>query len=177
MRYQCCRKKLVAGAVALSLVACGRLEVPEASDEYNEVVVAEESAEEEEEIDKNLLGDEEPEDTSESAGIDLDLTGMSTTMVYSEVYNIMVNPKDYIGKTIKMKGECLITPSDDNTKVYYACLIKDATACCSQGIEFELSEDYEYPQEGEQVTVSGIFDTYEEDGVMYCHLKNAKRYE
>ena len=37
-------------------------------------------------------------------GIDVDLTKLSSTMVYSEVYNMMYTPDDYIGKTVKMKG-------------------------------------------------------------------------
>ena len=157
MRYRCCKKILIAGVVALSLVACGRSEVPEASDDQDDVVIAESAIEEEEEVDKNLLGDEEPSTSAQSSEVDLDLTAMSSTMVYSEVYNIMVSPKDYIGKSIKMQGECVITPSEDNTKVYYACLIKDATQCCSQGLEFVLEDEADYPEAGETVTVSGIF--------------------
>ena len=41
---------------------------------------------------------------ADSAPVDLDLTSMSGTMVYSEVYNIMSNPDEYIGKTIRMNG-------------------------------------------------------------------------
>jgi exonuclease VII large subunit len=97
-------------------------------------------------------------------------------MVYAEVYNIMMSPKDYIGKNIKMSGECVITPNEDFSKNYYACLIKDATACCSQGLEFELEDENSYPEEGETVTVSGVFETYEENGTLFCHLENAKLY-
>ena len=35
---------------------------------------------------------------------DVDLTTLSSTMVYSEVYNMMTAPSDYIGKNVKMKG-------------------------------------------------------------------------
>jgi len=37
-------------------------------------------------------------------GIDVDLTAMSATMVYSEVQNMMLKPADYMGKTVKMAG-------------------------------------------------------------------------
>jgi len=40
----------------------------------------------------------------ESEGVDLDLTALSSTIVYSEVYNMMVTPEKYIGKTVKMSG-------------------------------------------------------------------------
>ena len=39
----------------------------------------------------------------------------------------------------------------------------------------EIIEDYpdDYPKEGEKITVTGIFDIYEEDGFKYCQLINA----
>ena len=54
----------------------------------------------------------------------------------------------------------------------------DATACCAQGIEFNPTDDYTYPDDfpldGDTVTVEGEFDTYVEDGYKYCTLRNAK---
>lgn len=66
----------------------------------------------------------EPGGQAEST-IDVDLTQLSSTMVYSEVYNMMISPDDY-------------------------------------------------PELGSDITVTGIFETYEEDGYTYCRLKNAK---
>ena len=31
----------------------------------------------------------------------------------------------------------------------------------------------DYPKEGDEITVTGIFDIYEEDGFKYCQLINA----
>ena len=45
------------------------------------------------------------EPTQSTDGVDVDLTRLSSTMVYSEVYNMMNAPGDYIGKTIKMTGQ------------------------------------------------------------------------
>ena len=63
-----------------------------------------------------------------------------------------------------------------NTKKYdFACVIADATACCSQGIEFVPDGDYTYPELNSSITVSGIFATYYEEGVYrYCRLIYAK---
>ena len=49
---------------------------------------------------------EEPEQTQTSAdGVDVDLTVLSSTMVYSEVYNMLYNdPAHYLGKTVKARG-------------------------------------------------------------------------
>jgi len=42
------------------------------------------------------------DDSEVNTRIDVDLTEMSSTMIYSEVNNIMTNPDDYMGKTIKI---------------------------------------------------------------------------
>ncbi len=120
--------------------------------------------------------DELPKSTTE--GIDIDLTQLSSTMVYSEVYNMMMSPEAYVGKTVKMSGAFSYCKVDETGKEYYACIIQDATACCSQGIEFVLDGEHvypdDYPEIGSDVCVVGVFDTYEEDGGTYCTLKNAK---
>ena len=116
-------------------------------------------------------------DDSNIIDIDLDLTTMSSTMIYSEVYNIMCYPDDYREKCIKMSGTCSIFEDLTTGQLYYACIIQDATQCCQQGIEFNLQDSYiypdDYPENGEEVTVVGIFETYAEDGVLYCRLRDA----
>lgn len=111
-------------------------------------------------------------------GIDIYLTTLSSTMVYSEVWNMLVYPENYVGKTVKMNGALAIYHDEDTDKNYFACVISDATACCSQGIEFALTDDYkypdDYPEEGGEICVTGVFDTYEEDGYMYCTLRDAR---
>ncbi len=114
----------------------------------------------------------------DTAGIDVDLTKMSSTMVYSEVYNMLVNPDDYIGKTVRMRGNYASSQNPVATQMYFACIIQDATACCSQGIEFVPQDHYKYPDqypaEGQEITVTGVFDTYKEGEYMYCTLRNAE---
>ncbi len=109
--------------------------------------------------------------------IDVDLTALSSTMVYSEVYNMMTDPGSYIGKTVKMSGVYAVYYDEGTGKYYHACIISDATACCSQGIEFELKSGYsypdDYPEEGGEICVTGTFDTYEEGEYTYCTLRNA----
>ena len=122
--------------------------------------------------------------TQSADGIDVDLTVLSSTMVYSEVYNMMVTPDSYIGKTIKMKGQFAVYQATDESgafipdQMYFACFIADATACCSQGREFALACEHAYPDDypelGSEITVTGIFELYEEDGCRYCRLGNAE---
>ena len=111
-------------------------------------------------------------------GIDIDLTNASATVVYSEVYDMMYFPENYVGKNIKMDGLFTYYYDEAMDKYYFACIIMDATACCSQGIEFELTDDYvypdDYPEDGGDICVVGTFDTYEEDGFTYCVLRDAR---
>ena len=106
--------------------------------------------------------------------VDVDLTALSATMVYSEVFQMMYYPEDYIGKTVKMEGLFDHYHDDATGKDYYACIIQDATACCAQGIEFQLS-DGNYPADAtNDVMVKGTFETYEENGAKYCTLVDAE---
>lgn len=113
--------------------------------------------------------------TTEAKSVDLDLTQLSSTLVYSEVYNMLITPDDYKGKNIKMKGLFNQYTDEQTGKTYNAVIIPDATACCQQGLEFELS-DKTNPnfEQGAEITVVGTFDTYSEGELLYCHLKNAK---
>ena len=119
----------------------------------------------------------EAKDTAaESAdGVDVDLTAMSSTMVYSEVLNMQQTPDKYLGKVVKMKGPFSVTEIDGNR--YFACIIKDATACCSSGIEFDWAGDHsypeDYPKENQEITVTGTFTTYMEGKNKYLQLKDA----
>ena len=109
--------------------------------------------------------------------VDVDLTKLSSTMIYSEVLNMVQTPDNYLGKVVKMSGNFATTENTDKTKRYFACIIPDATACCSQGIEFVLDGDYEYPLDypelNAEITVTGVFDTYMEGDYQYCQLLHA----
>ena len=105
----------------------------------------------------------------------MDLTELSSTVVYSEVYNMLITPDDYKGKIVKMKGQFNQYTDEKTGKIHNAVIIPDATACCQQGLEFELSDktNPNFEQDTE-ITVVGTFDTYSDDKFSYCHLKNAK---
>jgi len=116
--------------------------------------------------------------SSDSAeGIDIDLTELSATMVYAEVYNMMTSPESYVGKTVKMGGTFASYHDEASGNDYFACIVADATACCAQGIEFTLKGDYsypdDYPEEGGDICVVGVFETYEEGDNTYCRIRDA----
>ena len=113
-----------------------------------------------------------------STKVDLDLSRLSGTIVYSQVYNMMVEPEKYIGMKIRMSGYYSGYEDTERGVVYHSCVIPDATACCAQGIEFVWSGEHawpdDYPEEGTDITVTGRLESYEEDGYMYLHLVDSE---
>ena len=110
-------------------------------------------------------------------GVDIDLTVLSANMVYSEVFCMVYEPDEYIGKIIKMEGTFIYYYDEATGNEYFACIIKDATQCCAQGIEFVPTSDYTYPDDfpadGEPICVIGTFDKYEENGNTYLTLRDS----
>lgn len=182
---------LLAVCMTLSLCACGKDSEEGAgndvssSDEKSSASAESIPTPKEQETPDEQQTPEEPEQTQTSAdGVDVDLTVLSSTMVYSEVYNMLYNdPAHYFGKTVKAKGTFslyqLVTDGVlQPDPVAYACIIADATACCAEGMEFVLEGDYTYPDDypelGAEITVIGEFQSYEENGMTWYHLVNAR---
>ena len=47
-------------------------------------------------------------------------------------------------------------------------------SCCATGLEYVLPEGSEYPADGEEITVTGTFETYVDvDKIEYCRLTGA----
>lgn len=112
---------------------------------------------------------------TQASDIDIDLTRLSSTMVYSEVYNMMNTPENYVGKMVRMNGKLAVYKYPERN--YYTCIIKDATACCQQGMEFLWAGNHkypdDYPNEGDGIIVTGVFDIYYEGENKYVQLKDA----
>ena len=113
--------------------------------------------------------------TRDPSKIDLDLTQMSATMIYSTMFDMLVMPEDYVEKNIKLKG-WFETYTDETTgEIFYAVVVPDATACCQQGLEFVWPGDHKYPEdfpkEGADLTVTGIYKLIENDGITYNYIE------
>ena len=104
----------------------------------------------------------------------VDLTTLSSTMVYAEVYNIMSYPDDYAGKTLKVGGTYQSEYYAPTKQYYHFIVIADAAACCAQGLEFAWTGDHaypkDYPKDGAPIEVTGVYERYEERGETYYHL-------
>ena len=113
--------------------------------------------------------------------IDIDLTTMSSVMVYSEVSNMMNDPGSFVGKIVKVSGPFVPLESTNPDYCYPAIQVQDATACCANGLEFVLygvprctiSGGNGYPLYNEEATIVGKFATYIEGYSMYVHLIDA----
>jgi len=88
--------------------------------------------------------------------VDVDLTTMSSTMVYSYVYDMLSHPDNYKGKMVRMDGDSNTTHGGT-----HSCIVYDALGCCTEGIEYLLPEGEDtYPDDGNKITVVGRFATY-----------------
>lgn len=176
---------LLAVCMMVSLCACGKDSEEGAGNDASSSNEESSASTESIPTPKEKETPEESDQPQASAdGVEVDLTVLSSTMVYSEVYNMLYNdPAHYFGKTVKAKGTFslyqLVTDGVlQPDPVAYACIIADATACCAEGMEFVLEGDYTYPDDypelGAEITVIGEFQSYEENGMTWYHLVNAR---
>lgn len=124
----------------------------------------------ENQIDQSNSNDNQINNTN----IDFDLTKMSATMIYAEVFNMLIEPEKYENKRLKMKGLFTIYNEGTNDEVY-SVIVPDATACCQQGIEFFYDFKDNKPVANSEITVTGIFNVHMlSDGISYNYIKAEK---
>lgn len=150
----------------------------------NQIANAEETSEPEEIAEQlnetdSVTSDQETTIIS-SVDADVDLTVMGSDMIYATVFQMMMEPMTYTGKTVKMQGTYYSSYYEPTNQRYYFVMIEDAAACCSQGIEFVWGDGThtypnEYPEDYSEVEVIGVFETYKEEGddSLYCRIKDA----
>lgn len=107
--------------------------------------------------------------------VNLDLTKMSATMIYSTIFDMLIMPEDYVERIIKVKGWFETYTNPQTGEMYYAVVVPDATACCQQGLEFVWKGNHTYPDDfpkpGQNITVTGIYKLIENDGISYNYLE------
>ena len=117
-----------------------------------------------------------PDTDLSSRAADADLTALDTQMAYVQLSNMMLYPEDHRGKTVKLRGKFAHAAEAD--REFFVCYLMDATACCSQSLEFETDEAYDfpagYPAPESEITVYGVFDTYEYNGYRMYRLIHAE---
>lgn len=130
-----------------------------------------------------LPQDSGPAPESQAGAVDVDLTTLSSTMVFAEVSNLVYDPVPYLGKRVRMEGifsvdhAYTLEGEVDYSQNYFYCIIEDALACCAQGLEFSLAGDLQYPDdypaEGDTVRVVGTVEFFEENGFRHLRLGDA----
>ena len=111
---------------------------------------------------------------SKPDGGTVDLTVLSETMLSAEIYNIASSPKDYVGKTVKIRGAYFVSFYEETGLYYHYIITKYGDSCCQEGLEFIWNGDREYPgdypEERETVEATGVYGSYEELGRTYYYL-------
>ena len=110
-----------------------------------------------------------PKNTQSS--YDYDMTQYNKDMRYALTANIMNNPGEYIGKTIKADGTFFSYPVGKD-KWRYAVFISDTMGCCSAGIPILMNDDFQRPENGAAITVSGTLEYIEYAGKQQISLQN-----
>ena len=104
--------------------------------------------------------------------VDLDLSQLNSTLSDAYLKQLQENKEQYKGIVVKIKGSYNYYKNSVTNKEYYNCVF--SSSCCPNGLEFILADNTKYPKEdGEDITVIGQFDYYDEDGIIYYNLVNA----
>ncbi len=174
---------LTAVCMAIMTAACSKNEIQAVPADDNDVMVID--ADDPGDTDSQQIFDpntavlrDEPETNDfkdpSATDVDVDLTVLSSTMIYAEVFYMMSVPANYRGKTVRMEGLHAVYKDANSGSEYHTCIVKDATECCATGIEFQLEDGAGYPEGGQTIRVVGVFETYEEDGQQYATLTGAR---
>ena len=162
----------------IMLTGCGSATAVDTVQEQTSAAAVQDPMKADIEGDNTSSGADEASSGDRYSQIDIDLTEMDSSMIYATVYDMVNNGDDYLGKTVKVTGPFAYYKEEQTGNEYFAVLVSDATACCSQGIEFVLDGDYKYPDDyppqNKTITVIGEFSYYKEDYNTYCQLLNAE---
>lgn len=114
----------------------------------------------------NNIEIEEQKQSNITESENIDLTEFSKTMAFAEISNIFMTPKEYIGKTVKVRGTFAYFQAYDEhsqpipDKYHFMVVIADEMGCCGVAMEFVPGEERvfpdEFPNEEEEIIVSGV---------------------
>lgn len=100
-----------------------------------------------------------PETPPAGAPVDVDLTQLSASVAFAEVYNMRQNPDGYLGKRLRVAGRFTVNQDPKTGTVSCGLLIEDAAACCSQGMDLLVPASWVYPKDypalDSRVTLTG----------------------
>jgi hypothetical protein len=116
--------------------------------------------------------------TNEKKSVNIDLTKMSSTMVYAQMNNISQKPESYLNKTIKVKGMYYPAHHEPSDTYFHFVIVADASSCCLQAMEFKWMGNHkypdDYPEHGDEIEMSGVYKKYFGFGetIYYLEVEN-----
>lgn len=107
--------------------------------------------------------------------VDHDLSNMNANMIFAEIFNLVLMPEEFIGRTFRMKGNFAVYVNETSGNKYFSIIIPDATQCCQQGIDIICLGDMKYPEDfpkiGSEIMVTGQFNSITTDeGLSFNYL-------
>lgn len=105
-----------------------------------------------------------------SGTIQWDMTRLGYTMAYAQMYDMLLNPDQYAGQTLKLRGTYYGPQPEGAPEPYHLILVTDEAACCNIGMEFVVTGDTKglrYPKEDAPIELTGLISTLEADGNTY----------
>lgn len=111
---------------------------------------------------------------SQNNGV-LDFTDMNYNIAYAKIFNILINVEQYIGRTIKFRGNFYSSEEEILNDRSYSVLLYDATACCQTGFQFILTGEHkypdDYPEEMSVIEIEGTLKMKEINGFEYLYIE------
>ena len=108
----------------------------------------------------------------------LDLRKADRTAAYAALFALALAPGDYFGKTVFLTGTYSSFCDEDLDHTYRAVTLFDEAGCCAQTLYFVPAPDVDpsvFPENGEEVTVSGVLEPYTMgDGTDSYRLRDAR---
>jgi len=106
--------------------------------------------------------------------VDIDLTGLSATVLSAEMANMVINGEDYLGKKVRVSGTYYNLFYEVTGDYYHFVITKVGDECCQEGIEFRLTGGHvfpaDFPPPRTPIEIDGVYSVYEERERQYYYL-------
>lgn len=101
----------------------------------------------------------------------LDLTALNQTMQYSQMNQMLYEPGSYLGQTVQICGEYYKGNHEPIIRVL------DEQACCAAEITIFPADESTFDgiENFSEITVKGVFGTFQSYGVDFCCLNQTER--
>lgn len=155
--------------IAAALTGCTKKDSPQQAEPLTDTFIDEQTQSALDEIDKEL--EEKQKAMTATESVDFDISVMNANMVYAQVFDMMMQPEVYRDKVIKIAGDYYRLP-DNKGNMTNAVIIRDALACCQQGMEFVWDFGEAVPAQETPITVTGPFKiTTDSEGLMRTFIQ------